>query len=229
MSLSTLATTSFSSVHDATLPPSAFELRHVILDSEAVENINNVLIEDAMSMAQLRHIYFMSRNIKRLEQELDYHYEEEREFYEHVMKDEKFRNALQPVVHEYRRRTRAKGFHPYHNRPLTHPSLSASSTSSKGHSPPSSSSSHSDSQSTSYESGMSIVRAYLEQERQQNQPGTSGNPIVVEATNDDDKLSSTSSQSSFDFPKLLPRCRRRHLRQWLGRESRKPRLEDLLS
>ena len=186
MSLSTLATTSFSSAHDATLPPSAFELRHIILDQEAVEMFEHVFSEDATSMSQLRHISFVSQTIKRLEYELDCHHEEEREFYEHVMKDEDFRNPLQLVARDYRRRTRAKGFHPYHHRPLKPPPPSASPKSSRSRptrpspeSPPSSSSCTTD-QSTSYESGMSIVRAYLEQERQQNQPRSSGNPIVVD-------------------------------------------------
>jgi hypothetical protein len=187
MSLSTLATTSFSSVHDATLPPSAFELRHIILDDEAVEKFNHVFSEDATSMSQLRHISFISQNIKQLEYDLDRHHKEEQEFYDHIMKDEAFRKPLQLVAHDYRRRTRAKGFHPYHHRPLTPPPLSVSSRSrpSPSTDSPPSSSPYTTDQSTSYESGMSIVRAYLEEERQRDQPGSSENPIVVDVSEEE--------------------------------------------
>jgi hypothetical protein len=234
MSLSTLATTSFSSAHDSTLPPSAFELRHIILDSEAVEKFEHVFSEDATSMSQLRHISFVSQNIKRLEYDLDCHHKEEREFYDHIMKDEAFRNPLQLVTHDYRRRTRAKGFHPYHHRPLTPPPPSVSPKSSRNRpppeSPPSSSSCTTD-QSTSYESGMSIVRAYMEQERQQSQPGSSGNPIVVDVSEQEEQLTVASCEFCAHLEQSQRLCthydmspkRRQFLRRKMGL-SRKPRL-----
>lgn len=196
MSLSTLATTSFSSDHDATLPPSAFELRHIILDDEAVEKFNNVFSDDATSMIQLRHISFVSQNIERLQHELDRHHKEEQEFYNHIMKHEAFRNPLQLVTHDYRRRTRAKGFHPYHHRPLSPPPSSTSSRSHPSTDSPPSSSPYTTDQSTSYESGMSIIRAYMEGERQRNQRGSPENPIVVDASESDSDSEEPSSQSS---------------------------------
>lgn len=208
MSLSTLATTSFSSVHDSTLPPSAFELRHVILDPDTAEKIDHVFSEDATSLTKLRHISFVSQNIKRLAYDLDYHHEEEREFYEHVMKDKAFQNALQPIVHDYRQRTRAKGFHPYHHRPLSPPPPSVSPKSSNHPSPesPPSSSSCTTDESTSYESGMSIIRAYLEEERQKNQPGSSGNPIVVDASEKEEPTTVNYHRRPSMTPRYRPQC-----------------------
>ena len=213
MSLSKLATTSFPSIYDATLPPSAFELRHIILDPEAIEKFSNVFSEDATSMSHLRHISFVSQSIKRLEYELDCHHKEEQEFYEHVMKDDAFRKPVQHVTHDYRQRTRAKGFHPYHHRPLAPSPASISPKSSKSRpsskSPPSSSScatSQSTSDSTSYESGMSIIRAYLDQERQQNQHGSLENPIVVDVSDGEEPPTSTYRRRPSMSPRYHPRC-----------------------
>jgi hypothetical protein len=204
MSLFDLATTSFSSAHDADLPPSAFELRHVLLDHQSVDTINET-IDDTTSIAQLRHVSYIAQNIIRLQWELERHQTEERDLYDHIMKHDEFRYALQPVVHDYRRRTRAKGFHPYHNRPLspTPPPSSSSSGSLKdqppspksqksARSPPSSTAS-----STSYSSGMSLIDAYLEQERQQQLPGSSTrNPIVIEVSDKEEKPTTPPRQPS---------------------------------
>lgn len=116
-----------------------------------------------------------------------------RQLYECVMNNDDLQNTLQPIVHQYRQRTHAKGFHAYTNRPLTattppsttspksqksepssRSSLSSNSTKNKSPSgssptsltempPPQTSPTPS---SNSYESGMSIIKAFLDEERQ---------------------------------------------------------------
>ena len=92
------------------------------------------------------------------------------------MANDDLQDAFQPIVHQYRQRMRAKGFHPYTNRPL-------STTTTPPTTPPKSQKSESSSRSSrsskkskpttsptpssnSYESGMSIVRAFLHEEQQ---------------------------------------------------------------
>ena len=200
MSLSTLATTSFSSAHDADLPPSASELRNVLLDYDSVDMINHVFDNNALSLALLRHANYTAHNITRLQAELDRHEEEERNIYEHIMHDDQFRHALQPVIHGFRRRSRAKGFHPYNNRPLS-PTPPPLSPPSKSRRTDPSSSSTSDS-STSYDSGMSIVNAYLKQEQQQQQPGSSPQyPIVIDISDEEERPVCSSPRPSSKSPK----------------------------
>ena len=209
MSLSTLATTSFSSAHDADLPPSAFELRHVLLDHQSVETVNEVFGDDATSLSQLRHVSYIAQNIIRLQWELERHESEEQDLYKHIMKNEEFRNTLQPVVHDFRRRTRTKGFHPYTNQRLSHtpPPLSSSSGSSKDQppSPKSQKSDHSSSSasnsSTSYSSGMSLINAYLEQERLRQLPGSSPKfPITIEIPDEEEEPVNASLPPSQPSP-----------------------------
>ena len=100
--------------------------------------------------------------------------------YEQVMANDDLRDAFQPIVHQYRQWMCAKGFHPYTNRPL-------STTSTPPTTPPKSQKSESSSRSSwsskkskpttsptpssnSYESRMSIIRAFLDEERQQFKP-----------------------------------------------------------
>ena len=82
MSLYNLATTSFSAVYDESLPPSAFELRHILLDHESVNQLNHTFPHDSTYIPQFQYLGYIAQNIKRTEWELDRHQEEERLLYE---------------------------------------------------------------------------------------------------------------------------------------------------
>ena len=226
MSLHDLATTSFPASHDESLPPSTLELRNVLLDHEADDQLNRTFPHGSIYLPQLQHLGYIAQNITRIEWELDRHQEEERRIYGQVMTNDTLQNTLQPIVHRYRQRTRAKGFHPYTNQPLsttsTPPTTSPKSQKSELSSQSSRSSKKSKSiaspapSSSSYESGMSIVRAFLDEERQreatiqtnikveqqqtlrnmQALPGSSLHPIEIEKDDKD------------DFPPLIPYKRR---------------------
>ena len=232
MSLNDLAKSSFSSIYDESLPPSALELRHILLDHEAVDQFNCTFPHDSTYVPQFQHLEYIAQNITRTEWELDRHQEEERLTHERVMANDDLRDAFQPIVHRYRQRTRAKGFHPYTHQPLSTNSTPSTTSpkSQKSESSSQSSRSSKKSKSTtspvpssnSYESGMSIVRAFLDEERQKEtvvqahieaeqqtaqfekeqqqdmraMPGSSSNPILIEK--DDDE----------DFPPLIPYQRR---------------------
>ena len=226
MSLHDLATTSFPASHDESLPPSTLELRNILLDHEAVDQLNRTFPHGSIYLPQFQHLGYIAQNITRIEWELDRHQEEERRIYEQVMTNDTLQNTLQPIVHRYRQRTRAKGFHPYTNRPLSTTSTPPTTTpeSQKSKLPSQSSRSLKKSKSItssapssdSYESGMSIVRTFLEEERQkeatirahieteqqqtlrqmQTMPGTSLNPLE------------TGKRDEDDFPPLVPYKRR---------------------
>ena len=115
MSLYDLTTTSFPVSHDESLPPSALELRNILLDHEAVNQLNHTFPHDSTYVPQFQHLGYIAQNIKHTECELDRHQEEERLIYEQVMANNDLRDAFQPIVHQYRRQMHAKGFHPYTN------------------------------------------------------------------------------------------------------------------
>lgn len=71
MSLYTLATTSFPAIYDTTLPPSAFELRHILLDHESVDKLNLTFPNDSTQIAQFQYLGYIAQNIKHVEWELD--------------------------------------------------------------------------------------------------------------------------------------------------------------
>ena len=119
MSLNDLAKSSFSSVYDESLPPSALELRHILLDHKAVDQFNHTFPQDSTYLPQFQYLEYIAQNITRTEWELDRHQEEERLTYERVTANDDLRDAFQPIVHQYRQCTRAKGFHPYNHQPLS--------------------------------------------------------------------------------------------------------------
>ena len=97
MSLNDLAKSSFSSVYDESLPPSALELRHVLLDPEAVDQFNHTFPHDSTYVPQFQYLEYIAQNITRTEWELDRHQEEERLTYERVMANDDLRDAFQPI------------------------------------------------------------------------------------------------------------------------------------
>ena len=85
MSLYDLATTSFPASHDESLPPSVLELRNILLDHEAVNQLNHTFPHDSTYLPQFQYLGYIAQNIKCTEWELDRHQEEERLIYEQVM------------------------------------------------------------------------------------------------------------------------------------------------
>src|ERR1700728_3816411 len=77
------------------------------------------------------------KSIRRLESELDRHHAEQRTLFDHILENENFRRDLHPIITTYRRQSRAKGFHPYTQLPLTPPPRSPRLPSSPKSSPPS--------------------------------------------------------------------------------------------
>jgi hypothetical protein len=86
--------------HDANHLPSAFEVRHILLDHTSVNQMNQSPF-DGVAVASIRHLSFAAQNIKRIKYELDRHHQEEQELFEHLMKYEEFRETLQPTVYAH--------------------------------------------------------------------------------------------------------------------------------
>ena len=79
----------------------ASELSRLILDNSSVDLINQTK-PDVAYAAHLRHVSYVALTTKRLEQELDRHYQENQELFEHLWKDEVFQKMMSPVIRNYR-------------------------------------------------------------------------------------------------------------------------------
>ena len=109
---------SFStSSSDASFSP--HELTNLILDDTTIPLLEHAFRNDPITHAHLRHYHFVSSEIKQLEYTLDRYLQERQTLFRHIMKFGKVERMIKPVVGSYRRRTRAKGFHPYSQGPLT--------------------------------------------------------------------------------------------------------------
>ena len=98
---------------------SANELTNLILDDATIPLLEHAFRNDPITHAHLRHYHFVSSEIKQLEYTLDRYLQERQTLFRHIMKFGKVERTMKPVIDSYRRRTRAKGFHPYSQRPLT--------------------------------------------------------------------------------------------------------------
>lgn len=181
---------------------SPIEFTHVISDDRIVTLLNRVFDNDLVGSAYLRHFAYITTNIHRIRYELDQHEQERDEIFNHMMRDGPFRDTVRPVVNTYRRRTRRSGLHPYTRLPLNNGPLS------RGPSPfPSNSSTTAPSQPSL--SGVSTTSYYSVQE---SQPGTSANPIDVDAAVDDDDEAKTVkkpyTRATRQFLRPEPPCKR---------------------
>ena len=110
---------SFSSTSSSDTSLSPHEFTNLILDDATIPLLEHVFRIDPITHAHLRHYHFVSSEIKQLEYTLDRYLQERQTLFHHIMKFGKVERAIKPVVDSYWRRTRAKGFHPYSQRPLT--------------------------------------------------------------------------------------------------------------
>jgi hypothetical protein len=102
------------STSDSPSPLSAPELTNLIFDSPMANILHETFEDDVTGAAHLRHYGYISKNIMRLQLELDRHHEEQKELFNHIMENDYFRTAIQPIVHIYRLRFRTSpGFQPY--------------------------------------------------------------------------------------------------------------------
>ena len=106
-----------SSTSDTSLSPHKFT--NLILDDTTIPLLEHAFRNDPITHAHLRHYSFISSEIKQLECTLDHYLQERQTLFHHIMKYSKVERTMKPVVDSYRRRTKAKGFHPYSQRPLT--------------------------------------------------------------------------------------------------------------
>ena len=106
-----------SSSSDTSL--SAHELTNLILNDATIPLLEHAFRNNPITHAHLRHYHFVSTEIKQLEYTLDRYLQERQTLFKHIMKFGKVERTIKPVVDSFRRRTRAKGFHPYSQRPLT--------------------------------------------------------------------------------------------------------------
>ena len=165
-----MSRSSSSSVSSSALSfvlPDSYELSNLILEDPMVELINQTFSDDTTAAAHFRHYSFVSQSLKRLQTDINRHYEEREELFEHMMNNDDLRNKLQPIVRAHRQRIRAN--HPYHRRsvsqriptPIPPPSCSPST-----------------SQPSSID-GLPNVNPY--------QLGSSQNPIEVESDSEEDQ------------------------------------------
>ena len=171
-----------TSTSDASLSPHKFT--NLILDDATIPLLEHAFRNDPITHAHLRHYNFVSSEIKQLEHTLDRHFQERQTLFHHIMKFGKVERTMKPVVDSYRRRKKAKGFHPYSQRPLTPfhrpsrpprpsivPRLSPPST--NHDSKPSSSQQSSSSSVKMGQSDDDLILAYLQLQ------GTPHNPITL--------------------------------------------------
>lgn len=186
---------SFSAATDSSVLPSPFELNNMVLHDQTVIILNETFPNDTTSSAHLRHYSFVSQNIQRLKHTLDQYYQEQNELFEHMMANDQFRTALQPIVHHHRRRTRASRFNPYTERPLS----SRSHIQRRAPTPhPPSSSSSSKSLSSKSSSNESVLSYYT--------TGTKQNPINVDISIQKPMTTGTSNVDERKPPQ--PTCKR---------------------
>ena len=98
---------------------SAHELTNLILDDTTIPLLEHAFRNNPLTHAHLRHYHFVSAEIKQLEYTLDRYLQERQTLFNHIMKFGRVERTIKPVVDSFRRRTWAKGFHPYSQRPLT--------------------------------------------------------------------------------------------------------------
>jgi hypothetical protein len=186
------SSSSSSSVSSSALPsilPDPNELSDLILDDPMVELLNQTFSDDFTAAAHLRHYSFISLSLKRLQTEINRHYEEQQELFEHMMNNEDFRDKLQPIVRARRRRINAN--HPHHRRsvsphvltPLPPPSYSPSTS------------------QPSTIDGLPNVNPH--------QLGSSQNPIEIESDSEDDQYEIFARTYRREFsPRFRPTCER---------------------
>jgi hypothetical protein len=92
---------SFSAATNSSVLPSPFELNNMVLHDQTVILLNETFPNDRTSSAHLRHYSFVSQNIQRLKHTLDQYYQEQNELFEHMMANDQFQTALQPIVHHH--------------------------------------------------------------------------------------------------------------------------------
>jgi len=118
---STASNDSLPSTTSSGFSLSPHEMSLIVLDNPSVDLLNETFGGDCTASAHLRHYMFVSQSIRRLESELDRHHAEQRTLFDHILENENFRRDLHPIITTYRRQSRAKGFHPYTQLPLTPP------------------------------------------------------------------------------------------------------------
>jgi Zinc knuckle len=82
-----------------------------------IPSLNEAFDDDNPDAAHLRHYSYVSSNIERLKEELDRHDEERRKLFDHMKNSEDFQNRMQPVLNDYRRRTRQGSSYPQTSQP----------------------------------------------------------------------------------------------------------------
>jgi hypothetical protein len=108
---------SCSSFSSSALPSDPNELSNLILEDPMVELINQAFSDDFTAAAHLCHYSFISLSLKWLQTEINWHYEEQQELFNHMMNKEDFRDKLQPIICAHRRQIRAN--HPYHQQSVS--------------------------------------------------------------------------------------------------------------
>lgn len=96
---------------------SPHELSRLVTDSETVERLYKAFLPHPLHITTLRYYHYASQIIYRLEQELDIHQLERQRIFNYLLEGREFRNLIQPIVRDYRERTRRTRYHPYGHTP----------------------------------------------------------------------------------------------------------------
>lgn len=174
----------------STAPLSPSELAALMLDPTMENSINRTFAAVPSLNASLRHFHYVCENIERIEKALARHYDERDELFDHMLESQPFQDSVQPLVHDYRHRSRNVRFNQgrqptvkkprFRSQPYRKPTPFPSTTSSS--------------------SGSSSILSY-------ETAGSSTNPINVDAI-DEETLIIIRPRDESLRPQFHPQCER---------------------
>lgn len=170
----------------------ADELSNLVMNDRLTNLIDQVFNDDPASHAHLQHYATVSRNLRRLEYDLDQVREDQNTLFDRLMTCSRFRNAIKPVIRTERRRMRQARFDPYTRRVLTHSTSSSSSISQ-----PSQASFSQSSSSSSRRSFHSTNDNFV---------GSSSQPIDVDQFDETKTAKKPIIRPLFPLPDKCPKC-----------------------
>jgi hypothetical protein len=175
-----------SSTSNSPSPLSASELSELLRDDPMVNLINQTYNDNAVSAAHMRHYSFrvITMNIRRIRELLDEQLRERQEVFEHMMKDADLQEKLQPIITTYRQRCRDSRPVPYVKKPIFQQRP----------------------QTPFRPTNPSSLSSLPSESTNDNQFGSSKNPIVIEASEAEEVVVKPYERSESMRPQFRPTC-----------------------